>query len=149
MGPDQIHRERKELQLPFEELERDFIPGDELYDAILSSIQALPSYVVEHSQNSYEIKGVRNSTAIIRFLPNYPTESISTEVAHSVEYSHLMVDITTQNPSEVEEMYEDVKELENNLAEYFDSNKELPAGRNSYSTPNTRLKGISSYLPRL
>lgn len=109
----------EEVRLPFEHVDNDYLTGREIRDALTSEEvqKSLESYNIYSfsgdSQFQVKAENYRNSFAV------QPSSSINFEGLEPGEYSHLRLEVTSEDEKGLKTVYNDLRRLENGLNDYF------------------------------
>lgn len=118
----------EEVNLPFDDIEEDYIPGDELRQSLTSSDlkDSMEEYSIHSawSEDRYEVTMVKKDSSNLSFL-NSSDPYISFEGRSDVDYSHLRIELAASGKRELEELSDDLDSLEEGLEEYFQSEQVL------------------------
>lgn len=126
--PNHRHRDFEEVRLPFDAIERDYVEGELLAEALTEQLEALDysafSVPVPETETGYEIRAVKNT-------PKHEAAYIGFEGESSGHYSHLRLDIGAPTEEALEGLYDDLDALEAGLDAYFRSG--VPTATDHYA----------------
>ena len=111
-----INIDYEEIQLPFESLEEDYISGEELSEAVESSIKSLDDYSIEGEGET--VRAYKGSK--IRYLFSVTSRPyIEFEISESQKYSHITAEIVAYDEEKKESILKDVQIAEVYIEQFF------------------------------
>ena len=105
-----------EVNLPFDELEKDYLEAEELYDA-------LTSQTMDNTLNDYSISPDASESCYTvtacKELPRHSEAYIDVEINPEKPYSHLLVRLESESAHQLEGLERDLERVESGLESYF------------------------------
>jgi hypothetical protein len=106
----------EEIELPFEKLYHDSLDGDELIDAVESSLEETSAYTIH--RKSAGVKAYRGSWLSYLLRPE-KTPALEFDISESEQYSHLTAELRAPSKYDLELLKEDLEALESNMETYI------------------------------